>query len=140
MAQIDVSSGAVPRTAVRQQLESLFRAAVAAVDGGSAVGRALEMRGNKLEIAGRALPDEAQVVVLAAGKAAGAMAAAVEEIAGGRIRGGLVVTKDGHGQALSHLTLRESSHPVPGGHAANFAGQAKSCGRTRRAIRHQRIS
>ena len=102
-----------PRHAVQTQLESLFRAGVAAVDGGRAVRRALEMRGKSLEIDGRPVPDEAQLVVLAAGKAAAAMALAVEEIAGERVRGGLVVTKDGHGQALQRLVLRESSHPVP---------------------------
>ena len=126
MGPIEVNSDIVPRDAVRQQLESLFRAAIAAVDGGSAVRRALEVRGKKLEIAGRALADDAQLVVLAVGKAAAAMAAAVEEIAGERIREGLVVTKDGHGQPLAQLALRESAHPVPDarGEAAALEAEA----------------
>lgn len=109
----DVSSQEFPNNPVRHQLESMFRAGVAAVDGGNAVRRAVELRAGRLEIAGRPLPDAGRLVVFAAGKAAAAMAAAVEEIAGERIHGGLVVTKDGHGQALEHLALRESSHPVP---------------------------
>ena len=121
-----VSSDALARSAVQPQLESLFRAGVAAVDGRAAVSRALEVRGGTLEIAGRPLPEGEQLVVLAIGKAAAAMAAAVEVIAGERVRGGLVVTKDGHGEPLKHLVLRESSHPVPDARGEAAAREALS--------------
>jgi glycerate-2-kinase len=51
--------------------------------------------------------------VLAAGKAAAAMAAGVAAVAADRVAAGLAVTKDGHGRALSRVAVRESSHPVP---------------------------
>jgi hydroxypyruvate reductase len=41
------------------------------------------------------------------------MASACEKIFGGRIRGGLVVTKYGHGRGLKHIRVAEAGHPVP---------------------------
>ena len=64
-----------------------------------------------------------RVFVLAAGKAAAAMAAVVED-AWGPVDGGLVVTRRGHGVPLRSLRLIEARHPVPdeasleAGHAA----------------------
>ena len=74
----------------RDRLEAIFRAALQAADAGAAVRRAL---------AGDPLPEP--LVLLALGKAACPMAAAVEEVAGPGIRVGLAVTKDGHGQQLA---------------------------------------
>jgi glycerate-2-kinase len=51
--------------------------------------------------------------VVAAGKAAAAMAAALEQVAGDRIAGGVAVTKDGHGLPLERIALLEAAHPVP---------------------------
>jgi glycerate-2-kinase len=97
----------------RQILEELFRAAFAAVDPVAAVRAAVRVQGGTLQIAGECVPPRARLRVLAAGKAAAGMAAALEEIAGDRIVGGLVVTKVGHGRELRRLALRESAHPVP---------------------------
>jgi glycerate-2-kinase len=52
-------------------------------------------------------------VVLAAGKAAGTMAAAFQGHAGERIAHGLIVTKDGHGVSLDRFETREAGHPLP---------------------------
>lgn len=97
----------------RERLAAIFRAALAAVDAEAAVRRALHRDGAQLALAGRTLPDDARLVVLAAGKAAAAMVAGVEAVAADRITAGLAVTKDGHGRALQRVALRESSHPVP---------------------------
>jgi len=97
----------------REQLEAVFRAGLCAVEGGAAVRRVLRRAGDRLEVAGRPVPDATRLVVIAAGKAAAPMARAVEEVAGERIRAGLVVTKDGHGLPLQRFALREAAHPVP---------------------------
>lgn len=97
----------------RTRLESVFRAALAAVDPNAAVKRHLSRDGPHLSIAGRAVAGDARLVVLAAGKAATAMAAAVEAVAGDRIASGLAVTKDGHARPLARIEVRESAHPVP---------------------------
>lgn len=57
--------------------------------------------------------DVERVFVVGAGKAAVAMAAAVERKYGYRIAKGLVVTKYGHGGALTHIDCWEAAHPVP---------------------------
>ena len=54
-----------------------------------------------------------RVVVVGAGKASGAMAAAVEEAWGDRVAGGLVVVKDGHLAETRRVQLVEAGHPVP---------------------------
>jgi glycerate-2-kinase len=97
----------------REALEALFRAALAAVDPRVAVERVLASTGERLEIAGVPLPASARCVVLAAGKAAGAMAAAFEARADGRIAHGLMVTKDGHALPLERFESREAGHPLP---------------------------
>ncbi|MBL0914130.1 MAG: glycerate kinase [Sphingopyxis sp.] len=67
-----------------------------------------------------------RVFVVGAGKAAVAMAAAVERKYGARIAKGLVVTKYGHGGALTHIDCWEAAHPVPdaaGVRAAHAIGE-----------------
>lgn len=109
----------------RDRLSAIFAAAIRAVDAGAAVARALP---HALAGAGQSSEeDEPPVVVIALGKAACAMAVPVEAALAGRIRGGIVVTKDGHDltrggtggpkgegcrPALA-LPVRETAHPVP---------------------------
>jgi glycerate-2-kinase len=95
------------------ELAGLFEAGLAAVDAGSALRRAVVVAGGRLELDGEPVGDAARLAVLAVGKAAGPMAAALEEVAGERIAGGIVVTKVGHGVPLRQLALREAAHPVP---------------------------
>jgi glycerate 2-kinase len=54
-----------------------------------------------------------RLIVVGAGKASGAMAAAVEEGFGDRVYGGVVAVKDGHLAKTSRIRLREAGHPVP---------------------------
>jgi glycerate-2-kinase len=100
-------------TAARAELEALFGEALRAVDPALAVARSVERRGSRLWLAGEPLPDGMPCVVVAAGKAAAAMAAAFEARAMDRIARGVAVTKDAHGRPLSTLQLREAGHPLP---------------------------
>jgi glycerate-2-kinase len=102
-----------PDGEVRRELEAIFRGALDAVDGGARVREAVTLEAGVLRVAGSPVPCDAPLVVLAVGKAAAGMAAALEAVAGARIAGGLVVTAPGHGAALRHLALREAAHPVP---------------------------
>ena len=114
----------IPGLGARARLEDCFRAALLAVDAGAAVRRALTRDGTRLLLGGQPLPDAARLVVLAVGKAAAPMAAAVESVAGDRIAAGLSVTKDGHGLPLARIRLRETAHPVPDARCEQAAREA----------------
>lgn len=104
-------AGRVPAT--RVELEAIFRAALAEVDAGRLVAEAVSEEAGRLVLAGAPLPPGAPLRVLAAGKAAVPMAAALEARAGARIAAGLAVTKAGHGGTLERIELLEAGHPVP---------------------------
>ena len=89
-----------PRAAAR----AIFDAALQAADVRPLVLRALDA----VE-----LPSRGRVIVLGAGKASGAMAAAVEEALGERVSGGVVAVKDGHLAATRRVRLLEAGHPLP---------------------------
>jgi glycerate-2-kinase len=67
----------------------------------------------RFELAGRPYPADTRFRVLAAGKAASAMAASFAAVVGSAVERGLVVTKDGHARPLAGFELRESGHPLP---------------------------
>jgi hydroxypyruvate reductase len=105
---------AAPPSARRfRELAEIFRHALAAVDSGELVRCALRWVGDALEIAGDPVAPAERLLVLAAGKAAAAMAGGVEAVAGERIARGLAVTRDGCEAALVRVTLRSAGHPVP---------------------------
>jgi hydroxypyruvate reductase len=81
-------------------LRRLFDAAVAACHPSRVVGPALPAR------------PSGSVVVVGAGKAAAAMAAAVEDVWGPPLSG-LVVTRYGHGVATRFVEVVEAGHPYP---------------------------
>ncbi len=93
----------------------IFRAALRAADPGRAVRRALSVEGGQLSILGQACPlkDHARLVVLGAGKATPAMAAAAEEVLGERLSAGAINTKYGHALPLTRITTTECGHPLP---------------------------
>ena len=107
-----------------EELAGLFGAGLAAVAPDAAIRRAVGVRGGLVSVAGEPVAEGARLVVLAAGKAAAAMASAFEQIVGERIGGGLVVTKDGHGLPLRRLALREAGHPVPDARSESAAREA----------------
>lgn len=85
----------------RDVLRAVMEAGLAAADAGAAVPPHLPARP-----AGR-------VLVVGAGKASAAMAAAVEAAWDGPLEG-LVVTQQGYGRKLDRIRLIEASHPLPG--------------------------
>jgi glycerate-2-kinase len=107
----------------RAELEAIFAAALEAVDPGEALLRAVKVESGALFIAGETLPRGSRISVVAAGKAAPAMALAFERVADRLDLRGLVVTRDGHGRRLARLTLREAGHPLPDSRSA-AAGHA----------------
>ena len=89
---------------LRNDCDQIVRRAIAAVQPDAAVRRALE--GNPFQ-GGR-------VVLVAVGKAAWSMARAACDCVGGRLDGGIVITKHGHAQGpIGSLLIREAGHPVP---------------------------
>jgi hydroxypyruvate reductase len=105
-----------PATRERRALVTrVMQAALAAVEPGEAVRRALRREGDRLTVADRSynLNTYDRVVVVGAGKASAPMAAAVEEIVGERVADGLVVVKHGHTHPTRVVQLREASHPIP---------------------------
>lgn len=101
--------------ALRRTLGRIIEAAVAAVEPGAAVRRAVRRRGAVLRIGTKAynLDRLHRILVVGAGKAAAPMAAALEEILGTRVTGGLVSVKDGYTAPLRRVEVAEAGHPLP---------------------------
>jgi len=101
--------------ALRRTLRRLIAAAISAVDPAAAVRRAVRRRGDLLRIGRRTyrLSRIRRIFIVGAGKASAPMAAALEEILGARISGGLVSVKDGHTAPLRRVELMEAGHPLP---------------------------
>ena len=91
---------------LRASARQIFQAALAAVDPGVAVHRALERYAAELASARR-------IFVLGAGKAAFPMALAIEQSLGDRVFAGSVNTKYGHAGSLERIACIECGHPVP---------------------------
>jgi hydroxypyruvate reductase len=89
---------------LRESARSIFDAALAAGDVRPLVTQAL---------AGIDRPARGRVLVVGAGKASGAMAAAVEEAWRDSIADGVVAVKDGYTVPTRRIRLREAGHPVP---------------------------
>ena len=99
------SSGAEQR---RADASEIFAAAVAAADPRRCVLEALQIDGEHLLVGGRSydLALFTEILVIGAGKATPAMAAAVEERLGDRITAGAINTKYGHAGYLSSASRR----------------------------------
>ncbi len=105
-----------------RETESLRRAAMRclgralrAVDPAAAVRRAVQVDGDLLTVAGQAydLGEVPTIFAVGAGKAAAAMAGALEGILGERLAGGVVSVKYGHAVPTSRVAVREAGHPLP---------------------------
>jgi glycerate 2-kinase len=104
----------------RRIARDLLRAALAAVEPGAAVARALALApsGGALLVEGVAVPlaPTARVVLVGAGKASPAMARACEAVLGDRLSAGLVLAKRGHVVSPpARIAVVEAGHPVPDG-------------------------
>ena len=102
---------------LRESARSIFDAALAAGDVRPLVSRAL---------ADITPPDRGRVLVVGAGKASGAMAAAVEEAWGDRITDGLIAVKDGYLAPTRRVRLVEAGHPVPDERGAQAAREIRA--------------
>jgi len=102
-----------PERFARARLEQLFSAALEAVDPARAVQAVVRRDADQIAVAGAPLEPGARLVVFAVGKAAGAMARALEAVVGDRIVAGLVVVPDGQAVDLKTMTLCETAHPIP---------------------------
>jgi len=100
---------------LRTDAMEIFSAGLAAVDPKAAVKRFLRLEGPTLSVDGHAynLHQFDNVFVVGAGKAAAAMAGAVEDVLGDRISDGHVTVKYGHLDAVNKISVHEAGHPVP---------------------------
>ena len=100
---------------LRQDAEVIFRAGLGAVDSKNAVVKFLSRKDCLLTVDNSSydLLDYENVYVIGAGKASAAMAQAVEEILGERIKAGVINVKYDHTLPLDFITLNEAGHPVP---------------------------
>jgi hydroxypyruvate reductase len=108
----------------REYAWQIMHAALTAVEPGAAVKRHLRCTARRLSIKDPEgteqsydLDDFDRVLVVGGGKAGAPMAAAVAEILGQRLEGGVVVVKQGHvlkdSTAASPIQIVEAGHPVP---------------------------
>jgi glycerate 2-kinase len=105
----------LPASPVRPLLTKMLTQALASAHAGEALRRTLHKDGDELTIGMRRydLRDYERVVVVGAGKAAAAMARAIEPILGRHLDGGVVIVKYGHGLATKRIAVAEAGHPLP---------------------------
>ncbi len=101
--------------AMRATIMAIGRAAIAAVDPATAVRETVSLDSDGIRFGQVHAPnaDARRVVVLGAGKASPRMAAALVDILGDRVSGGLVITKDGYASPAGQVEIVEAGHPVP---------------------------
>ena len=103
--------------AARQKKEAvaIFTSALQAADPRACVARSILLQDNLLRVVDREYRLDLldQLIVIGAGKATPAMAAAAEEILGDLIASGAISTKYGHALPLSHIETTECGHPLP---------------------------
>ncbi|MBM4373226.1 MAG: DUF4147 domain-containing protein, partial [Deltaproteobacteria bacterium] len=101
---------------LRADARAILSAGLAAVEPGAAIRRHLRREGSRLLLPRESaldLPDGPCVVAVAVGKAATAMALALEEILGDRLDRGLIVRPHGQEGRLRSLPILEAAHPLP---------------------------
>jgi glycerate 2-kinase len=93
----------------------IFLAGVESVKPDSLIKNQVSLNNNILQINSLVfdLSQFDRILVTGAGKASALMAKSIEQVLGNRITEGHVITKYGHGIALSHITLTEAAHPIP---------------------------
>jgi glycerate-2-kinase len=99
---------------LRAAVLDVVEAGLAACDPGEAVERLVALDGPRLVVDG--VPHDlatGRVLVMGAGKATLAIAAALARILGDRIDGGLVVVPRGHARPLGRIEVLEADHPLP---------------------------
>ncbi len=111
----------------REAVLRVMDAALDAVDPGDAVRRHVRVDAGILSVGGRRvdLREIERVWVIGGGKAAAPMARALEDILGGRIAGGLVITRHGYGMGREGdvIEVVEAGHPIPDEAGVKGAGR-----------------
>jgi glycerate 2-kinase len=104
-----------PPVCLRRDAETIFKAAVAAVQPEACISRMVARQGETLSFGDSDIDLDRieRLYLIGAGKASAAMAAAMEALLGDRITGGRICVKYGHGTPLAHCELFEAGHPVP---------------------------
>jgi glycerate 2-kinase len=116
----------------RERLWPILQAALDAVEPQEALRRHLRREGSRLYIGDQVydLDFYRRVLVIGGGKAGAPMAAALNDILGERITGGLVVVRRGHilagKQPAGVVEIVEAGHPVPDGAGMRGAGRMAS--------------
>ena len=100
---------------LREDALNIFNAGIKAVDPANAVKRYLTRQDDRLEIQGQTydLSKYENIYVIGMGKASAAMAQAVEELIGDRLKAGVLNVKYGHTVPLKIVRVNEAGHPVP---------------------------
>ncbi|MEJ2245025.1 MAG: glycerate kinase [Acidobacteriota bacterium] len=113
---------------LRFDAESIWKAALQAVNPESAVRKFVKRRKNILQVHGSSFDLDAMgnVWVLGAGKAAAPMGKALERILGKYLTGGFLVTKYGHSLPLKKLEIMEAGHPLPDENSVVSADRIRS--------------
>lgn len=95
--------------------ESIFHAAIAAVQPSQLIPQYLQLEGKLLRIGGQAFPISTQthLYVIGAGKASAAMAQAVEKLLLPVITDGSIAVKYEYGLPLQKIQCIEAGHPLP---------------------------
>lgn len=113
---------------LRRAARRILDAAIAAGDAGTLTRRALVREGPRLLAGGRAidLRGVERVLVVGAGKASGAMAAAAEAVLDDRTLEGLVVVKELRGALPHRVRATAAGHPIPDARGAAAAEELAS--------------
>lgn len=100
---------------MKAHAEEIFFAGLAAVEPKAAVTACCRLQKNILKVADQSYDTGAfdRIYVIGAGKAAAPMAAAVENLLGDRLTGGILSVKYGHTHLLKKTELTEGGHPIP---------------------------
>ena len=100
---------------MRSTILEIGRAAIRAVEPGAAVRSVVRKTEDGFRVGDQHYRDRDfnEVLILGAGKASPKMAAELELMFGDRVRGGLVVTKDGYSTATRCVEIVQAGHPVP---------------------------
>ena len=102
-------------TRLRQDAITIFKHGIKAVDPANTIKHNLVVEDNRLDIQGKIynLSAYENIFIIGMGKASAAMAKAIEDLLGNRIKGGIVNVKYGHTVPLKIVKANEAGHPVP---------------------------
>jgi len=100
---------------LRKNAETIFLEGVEAVNPIHAVKKHVVLQDDRLTVGDQVynLAEYDGIYVIGTGKASAAMAQAVEELLGERLKGGVVNVKYGHSFPLNKIKVNEAGHPVP---------------------------